>query len=134
VTIAPVARNESTAEFFDGTAQGQFLLRRCRSGGHLLRPQARHCSECGSTDLDWQPSSGRARLVSWALIPVGGSRTPSEGIPIVPAIVEMEEGPWWWTMVVGCDPETLREGLPLRVTFETGEGGEAVPVFGPNSP
>ncbi len=127
----PVARNDATGAFFDGTARGEFLLARCRPEGHWNRPQAEVCGSCASTDLELSPSSGRARLVSWVVV---HPRPRDEGpppAPSVPAIVEFDEGPWWWTQIVGADPTQLRDGLPLRVVFERPEGSEAVPVFTP---
>lgn len=125
----PVARNDATAAFFDGTARGEFLLRRCEPHGHWNRPQAEHCADCSSSELLPAAGSGRARLVSWVVVhPRPGVAT----LPSVPAIVELEEGPWWWTQIVGCDPADLEDGQPLTVVFERPEGSEAVPVFTPS--
>ena len=119
-----MGRNGATEDFFDGTAAGQFLLRRCQPHGHLSRPQACQCAECGSTELDWMPASGRARLVSWVVVPHRGD--DGEELPV---IAELEEGPWWWSKLVGAAAAGLAEGVPLRLVYERAEGGEAVPVF-----
>jgi uncharacterized protein len=129
MSVGPVGRNEATEEFFDGTAAGEFRLRRCRPHGHLSRPQAHQCSECGSTDLGWTPASGRARLVSWVVVPARSRAGDPPSPPQVPAIGELEEGPWWWSQLVGADPDSLVEGWPLRIVYERAEGGEAVPLF-----
>jgi uncharacterized OB-fold protein len=115
----PVARDETTAAFFDGTAQGRFLIRRCLPHGHASRPQARQCSTCGATELEWSESSGAARLVSWAVLSADS----------IVAIGELEEGPWWWTKLVAADPAVLASGTPLLITYEQEEGSEAVPIF-----
>jgi uncharacterized protein len=124
VTVGPVVRNEGTEEFFDGTAGGEFLLRRCQPYGHASRPQARQCAKCGSTELTWSPASGRARLVSWVVVPSAGRDGEQ-----LPAIAELEEGPWWWSKLIGAAPGSLVEGMPLRLVYERADGGEAVPVF-----
>ena len=127
----PVARNAASEVFFDGTADGRFLLLRCQVCGTVNRPQAERCTNCDSTDLVPVPASGRARLVSWVVV----HPRPREGEPpgpvTVPAIVELAEGPWWWTQLVGVDPDALTDGQPLEVVFERPEGSEAVPVFAP---
>jgi uncharacterized protein len=129
MSVGPVARNGSTEEFFDGTAAGQFLVRRCLPAGHISRPQARQCSECGATDLDWTPATGRARLISWVVIPRRGRDGEAPPPPIIPAIGELEEGPWWWSMLDGVDPASLTAGQPLRIEYQRADNGEAVPVF-----
>ncbi len=132
MTVGPVARNRHSEAFFDGTARGQFLLRRCRPAGHWCRPQAEVCGECGSTQFDEAPAGGAARLVSWVVVPERPRGEGPAGEPNIPAIVEFAEGPWWWSKLVGADPSTLYEGQPLRLIFESAEGGEAVPVFTPD--
>jgi uncharacterized OB-fold protein len=129
MTVGPVGRNDSTDDFFDGTAAGEFRLRRCQPHGHLSRPQAHQCVACGSTDLEWTAASGRARLVSWAVVPARGREGEPPPPPNIPVIGELEEGPWWWSALVGVDPRALAEGLPLRIIYERADGGEAVPVF-----
>jgi uncharacterized OB-fold protein len=132
MTRIPVARDDTTADFFDGTARGQFLVRSCAPSGHVSRPQARQCSVCGSTDLHWQPASGRAALVSWALVP---GRRPGaaddDQPPTIVAIGQLDEGPWWWSQLVGAGQDSLAEGRRLRIAFRRTEveGDEAVPVF-----
>ena len=128
----PVGRNDDTVTFFDGTARGQFMLMRCPQG-HWNRPQAERCAECDSTELSPEPASGRARLVSWAVVHPRPAPDGAVGSPTVPAIVELEEGPWWWSQIVEAEPADLRDGLELRVVFERPDGSETVPVFTPAS-
>ncbi len=126
----PVGRDQATSGFFDGTAQEQFLLMRCRPHGHWNRPQARRCTGCDSTELEPAPASGRGKLASWVVNhPRPDVEEPS---PLtVSAIVELDEGPWWWALIVGADPAALRDGLPVEVRYERPAGSEAVPVFTP---
>ena len=124
MSVGPVARNEATEEFFDASAEGRLLIRRCPAG-HASRPQVKACDVCASPDLSFAEASGRARLITWAVVP---SPSPG-GAPRIPAVGELEEGPWWWSAVVGADPDELRDGMALRIGFERAEGGEAVPVF-----
>ena len=128
--LGPVGRNPDTEVFFDGTAQGQFLLQGCPNR-HFNRPQAEVCAECGSFDLEPVAASGGVKLVSWVVIPARPVEDEAPAPPIIPAIVEFDEGPWWWARLVGADPDGLAEGQPLRMTFEQPEGSEAIPVFTP---
>jgi uncharacterized protein len=131
MSVGPVERDAATAEFFDGTAAGRFLLRSCPAG-HFSEPAVAQCTTCGATDLNWVPASGGASLVSWA---VTWSR-PTADEPPRPAILvigELDEGPWWWTQLVG-DPappaDSLAVGRRLRIEFRRADADhEAVPVF-----
>jgi len=123
MTVGPVDRDDATAEFFDGTAAGRLLLRRCEHGHHS-EPAVTHCTTCGSRSLEWSPAAGGASLVSWA---VSWSK---EDEPTVLVIAELDEGPWWWSQLIAADPAALVVGARLRIAFaRPEEGHEAVPVF-----
>jgi len=128
VTVGPVARDPATAEFFNGTAAGRFLLRRCPAG-HFSEPQAAACTSCASTDLGWAPAAGHATLVSWTVVwgRPSGDAEPDRTILV---IGELDEGPWWWSQLVDTDGASLAVGQRLRLEFRRADAEhEAVPVF-----
>src|SRR6266481_6682635 len=102
MSVGPVVRDAATDEFFDGTAAGEFLLRRCPAG-HVSEPAATQCTTCAATDLDWVAAGGGATLVSWA---VSWSRAVAGEVPRQTMLVigELDEGPWWWTQLDGDAP------------------------------
>jgi len=123
MTVGPVDRDDATAEFFDGTAAGRLLLRRCEHG-HYSEPAVTQCTTCASLSLQWSPAGGSASLVSWAIT------WSKEDEPTVLVIAELDEGPWWWSQLTGADPAQLAVGARLRVAFaRPDEEHEAVPVF-----
>jgi len=129
MTVGPVLRDAATAEFFDGTAAGQFLLRGCPAG-HVSEPAAAQCTTCQATDLRWIPAAGGATLVSWAVSwskPEGSE--PQSATVLV--IAELDEGPWWWSQLAGPESAAgLAVGQRLRIEFRRAGGEhEAVPVF-----
>jgi uncharacterized OB-fold protein len=123
MTIAAVARDEATEEFFDGTSAGVYLIRRCEPHGHASKPQALQCSVCRSESLRWDPAGGEAKLISWAVLPAPASS--------VVAVAELAEGPWMWAALLCDDPAALVEGMSLRIAFERPPGSEAIPVLVP---
>lgn len=127
-TVGPVTRDAATAEFFDAAGRGVFLLRRCQACSTVAEPRVRQCPECGSTNLDWQPAAGGARVLSWA---VQHGRPTQDGTraQTVLAIGQLDEGPWWWAQVLDASSRDLRIGSPLRLDFCAVEGFEWVPVF-----
>jgi uncharacterized protein len=118
MNVGPVQRDEATAEFFDAAAEGVFLLRLCAEG-HVSEPAVTQCTSCASTDLRWAPASGGAKLISWTVT------HPANDLLV---IAELDEGPWWWSQLVGAGPADLSAGTRLRITFRPA-GDEHVPVF-----
>jgi uncharacterized OB-fold protein len=118
-----------TTPYWEGAAVGELRVQQCTAcTEHYFYPRP-FCPRCGSADVEWRVTSGRATLVSYVInhrpLP------PSEG-PVVIALVQLEEGPRMMSNVVGVEPapEQLPLGMPLHVAFE--ERGEyAVPVFTP---
>ena len=126
--VGPVVRDEETAEFFDGTARGEFLLRYCPNE-HASTPHAIQCDTCGDPNLTWRPASGDATVVSWAVIPA----RPGENLldtPTTLVVAELTEGPWWWSQIIDADPDRIDVGTRLRVTYQrSSDRHEHVPVF-----
>ncbi|MET7327477.1 OB-fold domain-containing protein [Nonomuraea sp. NPDC005650] len=125
--VGIVHRDAATAEFFDGTARGELLIRRCAACGAHSAPQARTCPQCASPELSWTAAAGTGLVVSWSV--VHGKGAP----PFVVGIVELDEEPWIQAQIVEIAPEHVYGGLRVRVAFEHPEGGEAIPVFRPAS-
>ena len=123
-----VRRDAATAEFFDGTARGQFLLRSCADCGELAEPYVLRCPACESLELAWQPAAGGAAVVSWSAVyhrAVDG-QVPA---PTVVAIGQLDEGPFWWAEVAGASPADMAAGRRLQITFEPVPEHETVPAF-----
>jgi uncharacterized OB-fold protein len=130
MALGAIARDELTAQFLDGAARGEFLLRHCTECGSASQPQAQQCGGCGSALITWRPSGGGASVVSWTVIhtkPAEGSSSTS-----VLVIGQFDEGPWWWSELVGVEPGEVHEGMRLVIGFEQPPGSaEFVPVFRP---
>jgi hypothetical protein len=120
-----VRRDDATAGFFDGTARGQFLLVKDIRTGEVLAPQF-------DTTVDPEryvrtPAAGTGTVASWAVVHQREADGSTSRIPV--AIVELDEGPWWWTSVTGADPDEDLLGRRVQVAFETVGDGEMIPYF-----
>ena len=128
MTATAVRRDAATAEFFDGTGRGEFLLRHCTDCGELAEPYVLRCPSCESVQLGWRPAAGGATAVSWSAVHHRSSDGQTRQ-PTVVVIAQLDEGPFWWAEVLDADPAQLAAGQRLRLTFEQVEGHETVPAF-----
>ena len=49
------------------------------------------------------------------------------------ALVDLDEGPRLMTNMVGCEPEDLVIGMPVRVRFEPVSDDASLPMFEPSA-
>lgn len=121
-TPAPTLSPETEA-FWAATAEGRLLLPRCDNCATVIWYPRPMCPACGSFRVSSFEASGRGTLYTFTVVHRSNARGFREVVPYVLAYVELEEGPRVLTNVVGCDPDDIRIGMPLEVTFEdTGQG------------
>lgn len=128
--VLPVAADDATEQLFAATDAGFLPLHRCRACGRVNGPNQNACSRCLSADLEQVPAGGGGRVVSYT---VQHSKPAADGSThrLVAVIVELDEGPWWWTQLAGVDPDEVRVGDRVRLELVTPEGGRAVPIARP---
>lgn len=119
-----IQRDAATAEFLDGTKRGEFLIVKDTWTGEMLAPQF-------DVSVDPQryvrvPAAGTGTVVSWSVVHQrGGGRLPV-------GIVELDEGPWWWTSFPDADVDADLFGVRVTVAYEVlgdGDTAEAIPYF-----
>ncbi len=112
-----------TEEFWAATARGTLLLRRCDRCGSVIWYPRPFCPECGSLETSWIEASGRGTLYTFTVVHRSGIPGYREARPYVVAYVELTEGPRVMTNIVGCEPDEIEVGMPVRVVFhDTGQG------------
>ncbi len=129
--LSPVVRDEASGDFFDGTARGVLLLRRCLVCTRVRAPEIPMCTECLSEAFEWTSAAGTGQLESWVVLhakPLPDGTTPE---PRIIATVELTEGPWITSALMGVDPDSVVGGMTVVVAFKRPEGSEAIPVFRP---
>ena len=125
--LTPAARDDRSAAFFDASAAGLLLIKRCARCSTALPGDALLCTSCHETHVHDELAGGQGRLVSWTVL---APRRGSEGkhSDVVGGIVELDEGPWIVARV-NVAQDRLRVGLPVTVSFAR-SGDEQVPTFG----
>lgn len=125
-----VARDEASAAFFDASAEGRLLLRRCPTCERWWPMYAHRCTD--DTPLEWAAAAGTGTLVTWAVDhgpALDPALSPPDGTGTVLGLVEVAEGPWLHLPVVGVPTGELRAGMALEVTFVQPDEGEVLPAF-----
>jgi uncharacterized OB-fold protein len=114
--------------YWSGLAEGALRFQRCDHCGHAWLPPRAECPSCLRAQWFWQPSSGRARLVSWVVYHIAYHDHFADKLPYNVAVVELEEGPRLITNIV--DAGNLAIDQPLVLTIER-EDGVALARFRP---
>jgi uncharacterized OB-fold protein len=126
------ARNR---HFWTGGERGELCFLRCNACGKWIHPPQPLCPECHSKDLAPRAVSGRALVHTFSIN--HQPWMPGPEVPFVVAIVTLVEDPSvrLTTNIVGCRPEDVRIGMPVRVRFEhhPDRGGDVwLPLFEPD--
>jgi uncharacterized protein len=115
-----------TDELYKAAEDGRLLIQRCQATGrHQWYPRA-HSVHDIHADVEWVEASGRGEVYTFAVV----GRSPFDDVeaPYVFAIVELEEGVGMATNIVGVEPDEVRIGMPVRVTFQK-RGDVSLPFF-----
>lgn len=125
----PVPRpSDLTRMFWEGCARGELLFQRDPNLGTAVFPPQRFAPE-SLGELTWERSAGLGTVYSFTV--VWRAQTPAFELPYVVAIVELEEGYTMLSNLVGCDPERVATGMPVRVVHERISDEIWLPCFEP---
>ena len=118
--------NADTKPFWEACSRGELVYQRCRGCG---RPQffpRSICSHCRGSDLEWKASAGKGAVYTFTVNHRPPNPAFEEDVPYVIALVDLDEGFRMMMNVRGCDPEAVRIGMRVRVTFEA-RGEQKIP-------
>ena len=121
-----------TEHFWRAAKAGRLEIMRCRACGWYVHPPRPVCPRCDGRDLAWEPVSGKAVVVSYTVN--HKPWFPGQEVPYAIGLVELVEQAdlRLTTNIVGCAPEAVRIGLPVRVVFEDASEEIALPLFEPD--
>ena len=134
-----------TAPFFAAADDGLLAIPRCPACARWCWYPEETCPDCGG-EPEWQPTSGRARLFSWAVVRRPFLPAFAEMVPFVTALVTLEEDAavriptYIVDVAVDADVDTLAADLPLEVVFRplsfptVPDREVIVPMFRPSGP
>jgi uncharacterized OB-fold protein len=120
-------RNRDSAFFWDGTAAGELRVPQCNACGALRFPPGPACPECGAFDRGHVVASGRGTVFSYVVHrhpPV-----PGKALPIVIALIDLEEGVRMVGEVVGVADDEIAIGIPLTVDYRRVDDDLTLPFW-----
>ena len=102
--------------FWEALKAHRLEAQQCEAG-HLRFIPTEICPHCGSQEWTWQPLSGRGTVYTYTVVHRAPTPAYQADAPYVLAHVEMEEGIRVIGNVIGCEPATVRIGMPVEVAF-----------------
>jgi uncharacterized OB-fold protein len=120
-------QNQDTEFFWEGTRAGELRIQKCGSCGVLRHPPGPSCPECHAFDRTHVVASGRGTVFSYVVHrhpPV-----PGRELPILLALVDLEEGTRMLAELVDCEPEQVEVGLPVVAGFQEIDDELTLPVW-----
>lgn len=118
-----------SAPYWQAAREGRLVVQRCTACGHLQLYPRSLCTRCSGERLEWLDVSGRGRVKTFTVIRRAVSAAYEPDVPYVVALIALDEGPTLMSNVVGCAPEAVRIGAPVRVRFDAWTPEVTLPVF-----
>jgi hypothetical protein len=118
-----------SAPYWQAAREGRLVVQRCESCGQQQFYPRSLCTRCSGDRLAWNECAGRGRVKSFTVIRRAVSAAYEPEVPYVVALIELAEGPTLMSNVVGCAPEAVRIGAPVRVRFDAWSAEVTLPVF-----
>lgn len=125
--------SEVARPFWDATRERRLVLQWCRTCEQPVHYPREVCPRCLGTELEYRPASGRGEVYAFSVMHRPGNPLMADRVPYVVALVDLEEGARMMSNVVGCEPDAVRVGQPVRVTWEPLSDGRALPQFEPGA-
>jgi uncharacterized protein len=118
-----------SAPYWEGCSRDEFRFLRCTNCQLAMADAARICWRCHSRELRWERSRGHGRIYSWTI--VWRPQTPVFQVPYSVAIIQLDEGIFVVSSIIGCRPEDLAEGMEVAVEFHPANDSLKLPYFRP---
>lgn len=131
MTRSDLPRLGTASDFFwTSGSRGELQVRWCPTCTTHLHPSVDVCPGCRRADLEAVTVSGKGIVVAFTVNQ--HQWHPEHPPPYVVAVVALAEDPTirLTTNIVGCPPDEVRVGIPVRARFE-GRADVWIPVFEP---
>ncbi|HEX6167367.1 MAG TPA: OB-fold domain-containing protein [Acidimicrobiales bacterium] len=122
---------EASAPFWDATREQRFVLPWSTATGKPVWYPREVDPAAPDQPFDWREASGEGVVYAASVHhKTGPGRDPDDG-PYVVALVELPEGVRMMTNIVGCPPDEVTVGMPVRLVWHPLSDGRHLPMFAP---
>ncbi len=90
--ITALAASGATQPHWDGLAQGELLIPRCRSCGKFFFYPRVLCPRCASRDIEAERVSGRGTIIAATTVHAALNGWPADDLPYTAVLVRLREG------------------------------------------
>ncbi|WP_370269359.1 Zn-ribbon domain-containing OB-fold protein [Nioella sp.] len=124
----PVIDHDS-APYWAAAHEGRLDIPLCGDcGRHHFYPRA-ICPHCHSDNLKFDTVSGRGEVHTFTIARRPAGPAFADDVPYVVALIELEEGPRMMSRIQTDDPESVRIGARVEVTFVKATDEITFPYF-----
>ncbi|MEV0233654.1 Zn-ribbon domain-containing OB-fold protein [Nonomuraea sp. NPDC050786] len=106
-----------TSAYRAACARGELVVQRCTSCDRRVHLPEADCPWCGAGELVFEPVVGQGVVHTFTVVHRSFAPGYRGREPYVMAWVDLPEGVRAFGHVVGCTPDDVRIGMPVRVTF-----------------
>lgn len=121
-------------QFWASCREHQMRLQKCRNCGYWRYYPGLVCHRCGSLEADWEAVGGLGTIYTFSVVHRPPGAAFADDVPYVYAIVELDEGPMMPTNIVNIEPDQVKIGSRVRVTYHDVTPEITLPKFEPAQP
>jgi len=122
--------NALSQPFFEGCRAGELRVQRCDSCAQLQFYPRIACTACDARTLRWVATSGTGTVASFTV--VERAISSAYEAPYVVALIDLDEGPRLMSQLIDFEPDQIRVGAVVQVTFRAWSDDVQMPVFQPS--
>jgi uncharacterized OB-fold protein len=126
----PVPKDDPLmAPFWAHARKHELAVQHCTACGDRHFPPSPVCPICLSDEQDWQPVSGKGKLLSWVTFHRAYWDGFEKDLPYEVCLVQLDEGPLLLSNFLGKPPAGLAAGRAVRAAFDDVTDEVTLPKF-----
>ncbi len=125
------AVDDLTRPFWEAAKQHQLVMQRCQACGYFNHPPKPTCDACLSSQLAFEPVSGKGTVFSFAIMHQPNIAGFEGQIPYLNLMVELDEQPMLLLVshLPGSERDNVHVGRRVEVYFEDIDEETSLPQF-----